>query len=90
MKPFAWLLAFAAIGVLTFPALGDEPEPKEIVAKADQATRAVTSVSYKIRIWGDGSLKDRLARVRATVMAKHGGEARPPYYWIKGSARTAD
>lgn len=77
------------LGLLAGSTLGDEPDPKEIIAKVDQTTKAVKMVSYKAEAWGEGNLKDRMPRVRATVKAKESGD-KVPYVRFEGAVKMRD
>jgi peroxiredoxin len=87
MRRLASFTSLLAIGILAVPAVGDDPDPKEIIAKVDQTIRTIKTVSYKVRIWGEGDIQDRMSRVRANVKAKDAGPERPPYFRIEGDAR---
>ena len=60
--------------LLTTSALAGDPDPKEIVAAADKAAKAVTAVSYDARVWGEKALKDAISPFSARVKIRAGAE----------------
>ncbi|MEE8385066.1 MAG: hypothetical protein V3S01_04040, partial [Dehalococcoidia bacterium] len=68
-----WLPAFAPAGTDPVQDQDDRsspPDAKEILAKADEATKAVKAVSYDFDFRGQGDLADSFPRIRGTVKAK--------------------
>lgn len=49
---------------------GDQPNVKEILQRADAATKAVTAVSYQAEFYGEGDLAERLPRLSGSVKAR--------------------
>jgi peroxiredoxin len=69
-----WLPAFALAGTDPVQNQGDRsspPDAKEILKKADEATKAVKAVSYDFDFRGQGDLADSFSRISGTVKAKH-------------------
>lgn len=76
----------------------DEPDPREILKKADAATKAVKAVSYDAEYYGIGDLATRFGRIQGSVQARandrgfwgqlFGGASRGYAMHIKG-VRTA-
>mgnify|MGYP003693549461 CR=1 FL=1 len=48
----------------------DKPNVKEILKKADDATKAVTEISCDAEFHGEGEVAQRVPKVRGKVMAK--------------------
>jgi thiol-disulfide isomerase/thioredoxin len=90
MRALSALALLPALGVLVAPVLGDDPDPKEIIAKADQATRAVKAVSYKARVWVEGDLPLPQPQVEAAVKTAENPRGRLPLLWIDGVLRMPD
>ncbi len=70
-KQLVLLMAAAYFGV----SLGlraedpEKPNAKEILKKADEATKAVTEVTYEAEFHGDGEIAERIPKVEGKVMA---------------------
>ena len=86
MRAFVFLATLSGLGLLVTPALGTEPDPTEIIAKADQATKAVKAISYKAKIWTESELKLPQPRIEATIKAKENAPGKAPLFWIDGVA----
>ncbi len=84
MRAFALFTPLLVLGLLVAPALGDEPDLKEIISKADRTTKAVKEASYKVKVWAEGELKIPQPRIEATVKAKEGLHGQLPLVWIDG------
>lgn len=68
--PLAWL-------ALAAPVWADEPDPREILRKADEATRALRAVSYQAEFFGQGQFKEDTPRIAGTVQLEEAsGEGR--------------
>jgi thiol-disulfide isomerase/thioredoxin len=85
MRQLAYIVALLLLGAPAGRALGNEPDPKEILKKVDQTLRTVSAVSYKVEAWGEASLKNLLPRVRATVKAKQSRDPRYPLLRLSGT-----
>ena len=85
MRLFAAFTSLFLLGLLTAPTLGDEPDVRQIVTKADQATDAVKMLSYQAEAWGEGVLKDFVPRFRATVKIQAGPTGQLPYLRVEGT-----
>jgi thiol-disulfide isomerase/thioredoxin len=55
---------------LALPAAADEPDPIEILKKAEAAAKAVTAVAYKAEFHGEGELATRVPRLTGSVRAQ--------------------
>lgn len=68
--------AVAAFGLLLWlPSVSgaEEPDPREILRKADAATTAVNAVSYEAEYYGIGDLATRFGRIAGSLEARAGG-----------------
>jgi thiol-disulfide isomerase/thioredoxin/outer membrane lipoprotein-sorting protein len=84
------------VGVLcvagwTWLAAAQEPNPKDIVKKADAATKAVKAVSYAGEFHGEGRFKDQVPKITGKAMLKKGGDeenaGQPIWASLKASFR---
>ena len=67
-------------------ALADGPDPRAVVAKADQVARAINAVSYTADAWGEGAFQGQ-ARIHATVKAKNAPDQPYPFLRLEGSVQ---
>ena len=65
-KPAACLL----LAGLALPAAGDEPDPLDILKKAQAAAKAVTAVAYKAEFHGEGEFRATMPRLTGSVRAR--------------------
>jgi len=65
-KPAACLL----LAGLALPAAADQPDPIEILKKAQAAAKAVKAVAYKAEFRGEGELRAGMPRVTGSVRAR--------------------
>lgn len=78
--------ALLALGVTVGGALAtraEEPDALAILKAVNQQTRAVTSVRYDFRYWGEGTEKLRVVPVAGTVVTHVEGRGRPPLFLIE-------
>ena len=77
-----------AVCLLIAPlALADDPDPKEIVAKVDKATKEVKAVQYKVQAWGEGPLAEDTPRVRGVVSARDRNGQEIPYLRVEAKVQ---
>lgn len=72
MRFMASSALFAVALLSATVALGDDPDPKSIVAAVDKAAKAVNAVSYEAKSWGEGVLEKKTPRLEARVVARAG------------------
>ena len=84
MRALTPLTVLGVLGLLVAPALGDDPDLKEIIAKVDQTTRAVKAVSYTARLWAEGDMPFPQPRIEAVVKAREGAQGELPLLWVDG------
>lgn len=63
-------LAAAMMFAVAMSARADDPDPMEILAKVDKATKAVTALQYDGEFLATGSLAERMPKVTGKVRAK--------------------
>lgn len=85
MRPFTSFASLTLLGMLATAAPGQVPDAKGIIAKANQAAKAVRMVSYRAEAWGEGAFADQMPRFRATVSTKEGGFGVPPLLRLEGT-----
>ena len=66
------LMVFADPPDTGTPAVGEEPDVKEILQQADDATKAVKAVMYEGELYGVGALENRVAHIKGTLKVKPG------------------
>jgi thiol-disulfide isomerase/thioredoxin len=66
------LAGLVSIGLTTSSQAGDKPDVKKILKAADDATKALTAVTYDAEYHAEGGLKAREPRVTGKVKAQEG------------------
>ena len=85
MKLLISLTPLLLAGVCASPALGGNPDLKELLSKVNRTAEAVEIVSYEAVAWGEGVLKGHVPRFRATVRMKQGSAGHPPHFRVDGT-----
>lgn len=64
------LVSILVMGIASVAWADDEPDVKEILKKADAATKALTEVSYEGEFFGEGEIAERMPKIQGKVIAK--------------------